>query len=80
MKKLLVFLIALLSVEVVKLACLVAILFLTGCSTLQVDGVSYNAFMASTDTLIITRPDGSKITMKGKATIDPAVLSGLLTK
>lgn len=56
------------------------ILILAGCSTLQVGDVKYNAFMASTDSLIITRPDGSKISMKGKTTIDPAMLSGLLMK
>ena len=54
------------------------VLILTGCSTLAVGDVKYNSFMATTDTLTITRPDGSKINMKGKTTIDPAILQGLM--
>ena len=59
---------------------IVIALLLSGCSTLSVGDVKYNSFMATTDTLTITRPDGSKINMKGKTTIDPAMLGGLLTK
>jgi|GEM_PF-4201016 len=58
----------------------IIILMVVGCSTLKVGDVSYNSFMSTTDTLIITRPDGSKINLKGKTTLDPAMLSGLLTK
>lgn len=59
---------------------LLSVLLLAGCSTLQVDGVKYDSFMATTDTLTITKPDGTKINLKGKTTFDPSVLTGLLTK
>lgn len=53
---------------------------LAGCSTLRVGDVQYNSVMSTTDTLTITRPDGSKIDLKGKTTIDPSFLSGLLVR
>jgi hypothetical protein len=61
-----------------KLLCIIVIL-LTGCSTLQVGDVKYDTTMATTDTLTITKPDGTKITLKGKTTVDPAMLGQILS-
>lgn len=62
-----------------RLFALMFVLLLVGCSTLTVDGVSYNSLLSTTDTLSITRPDGTKITLKGKTTLDPGTLNAILS-
>lgn len=63
-----------------KLLVVLAALVMAGCSTLRVGDVSYNSVMSTTDTLTITRPDGSKIDLKGKATLDPSILNHLIMR
>lgn len=57
-----------------------AVLLFAGCSTLKVGDISYNSIMSTTDTLSVSRPDGSKVELKGKVTIDPRILNSLLVR